>query len=131
MARLAAQSAENAALKERQAKLDKDQRVSVLHPGFAITGTTFSSGSYLLGFGPEGGCVCSTQVVPELAEPVVVVLYCFKVLIGRPVPECFAWLCPQGENLHQCAWFGGAFTGKTCACATTISATFLGLHFAA
>ena len=31
MTRLAAQSAENAALKERQAKLDKDQQVSVLH----------------------------------------------------------------------------------------------------
>lgn len=32
MARLAAQSAENAALKERQAKLDKDQQVSVVVP---------------------------------------------------------------------------------------------------
>lgn len=49
MARLAAQSAENAALKERQAKLDKDQKVSLLHLGWASSGRTFSSGSYLIG----------------------------------------------------------------------------------
>ena len=40
MARLAAQSAENAALKERQAKLDKDQQVSVLQPGCATSSKT-------------------------------------------------------------------------------------------
>lgn len=47
MARLAAQSAENAALKEHQAKLDKDQKVGLLHPGCAITGRTFGSGFLL------------------------------------------------------------------------------------
>lgn len=47
MARLAAQSAENAALKDRQAKLDKDQKVSVLHPGCASTGRTSGCGSLL------------------------------------------------------------------------------------
>ena len=40
MARLAAQGVENAALKERQSKLDKDQQVSVLQPGCATSSRT-------------------------------------------------------------------------------------------
>ena len=72
MARLAAQNAENAALKERQAKLDKDQQVTDLQPG------------------------CAT----DSAEPTA--LCCLVMpLAAEPMPSCFAWLCRQRQKLCQ------------------------------
>ena len=74
MARLAAQGAENAALKERQSKLDKDQQVSVLQPGCATSSRT------LLAHAPcsraDVSVIC--MVVPPVADHMSI---------------CFAWLC--------------------------------------
>lgn len=66
---MAAQSAENAALKERQAKLDKDQQVSGLHPGCATSGKTC------------GAVLC--LVMPIAAEP---------------SPVCFVSCAASGRN---------------------------------
>ena len=93
MARLAAQSAENAALKERQAKLDKDQQVSALHPGCATSGKTC------------GAVLCF--VMPIAAEPLPVCFVgcaangrtCVSVpclivpLVAELVPVCFICSC--------------------------------------
>lgn len=58
MARLAAQSAENAVLRERQAKLDKDQQVRVLHcNGCANSGSTWVILIVQVGLRPAGESV--------------------------------------------------------------------------
>lgn len=62
MARLAAQSAENIALKERQAKLDKDQQVRAVH----------------------------RAVVPTVAIPWVRVLHSVRPLVAYSLDCCLA-----------------------------------------
>ena len=104
MARLAAQGAENAALKERQSKLDKDQQVSVLQPSCATSSRTCSL--------QQGRCQCGLHGCAASGRSCVNAL-CLVV------PPVAAQVLPLGCASHgrKCASHGRtcASNGRTCA----------------